>query len=122
MPDFNIPSSAVEWLASGERGISSEFIFYVLTGIPAGKDRGYGYCHPSDPDDFKRCEKLLRYVPEFRYRLDEMRVVSHVWDALVSNWNRLVVLIAEEAPGVLYGERNRGSAPKAYALMKELGC
>ena len=121
MPNFNIPSSAVEWLASGERGISSEFMFYVLTGIPAGNTRS-GSCHPSDPDDFKRCEKLLRAVPEFRDRLDEMRVVSPVWDALVCDWNRLVVLIDEEAPGVLSGERNRGSAPKAYALMKELGC
>lgn len=121
MPNFNVPSSAVEWLASGERGISSEFIFYVMTGLPAGKTRS-GSCHPYDPDDFKRCEKLLRAVPEFRDRLDEMRVVSPVWDALVSNWDRMVDLINEEAHGVLSGERNSGSAPKAYELMKSLGC
>lgn len=122
MPDFNIPSAAVEWLASGERGISSEFIFYVLTGIPVGSFRSGWSNHPHDPSDFTRCERLLRAVPEFRDRLDEMRVVSPVWNALVTNWNRLVELIDEEVPGVLSGEHNRGSAPKSYALMKSLGC
>lgn len=122
MPNFNIPSSAVEWLASGERGISSEFMFYVFTGIPAGKNRDAWRNHPSDPDDFKRCEKLLRPVPEFRDRLDEMRVVSSVWDKLVSNWSDIVTVLEEEAPGVLSGERKHGCAPKAYTMMKELGC
>lgn len=121
MPNFNIPSSAVEWLASGERGTSSECIFYVMTGMPVGSYR-CSTAHPSDPDDFKRCEKLLRKVPEFLSRFDEMRVVSPVWDKLVTNWNRIACLIEEEAPGVLSGEFRHGSAPKTYALMKELGC
>ena len=121
MSDFNLSFQSVEWLASGERGISSEHMFYVLTGIPAGRIRP-GSHHPLDPDDFKRCEKLLRQVPEFRIRLDEMRLVSSVWGALVDNWNKLVEVIEEEAPGVLSGERFHGPAPKAYALMKELGC
>ena len=121
MSNFNLSSQAVKWLASGERGISSEHMFYVLTGIPAGRIRP-GSCHPSDPDDFKRCEKLLRQVPEFRSRLDEMRLVSPVWNALVDNWNKLVEVIEEEVPGVLSGERFHGSAPTAYALMKEIGC
>lgn len=122
MPNFNISSQAIEWLASGERGVSSEFMFYVFTGIPAGNVRMH-YTHPSDTDDFKRCEKLLRQCPEFRTNLDELRLASPVWDNLVSNWDRIVELIEEEAPGVLSGERWWGRRPvKAYALMKELGC
>lgn len=121
MPNFDIPSSAVEWLASGDRGASSHCIFYVMTGLPVGNASTRTY-HPADPADFVRCEKLLRQVPEFMRRLDEMRVVSHVWGKLVYRWGDIASLIEEEAPGVLSGERSRGSAPNAYKLMKELGC
>jgi len=121
MPNFDISSQAIEWLASGERGTSSEFMFYALTGIPVGSSRPY-VPHPSDPDDFKRCEKLLRKCPEFRDRLGEMCVASQVWAKLVDNWGKLVDLIEEESPGVLSGEHNHGSAPRAYKLMQDLGC
>jgi hypothetical protein len=121
MPNFDISQQAIEWLASGERGVSSEFMFYVLTGIPAGNTRMY-HNHPCDVDDFKRCEKLLRKCPEFRDRLGEMCVVSKVWASLVDNWDKLVDLIEEECPGVLSGDCRYGGAPMAYHFMKNLGC
>jgi len=121
MPNFDISPQAIEWLASGERGSSSEFMFYVLTGIPVGGSRPY-VPHPSDPDDFKRCEKLLRQCPEFRGKLGYMRCTSGVWNELINNWDKLVDLIEEECPGVLSGDCRYGSAPMAYHFMKNLGC
>lgn len=120
MPNFVLTDNAVQWLASGEKGISSCTIFEVLTGLPAGYSSSRS--HPRDPDDFKRCERLLRQCPELRERLEEMRAVSPDWANLVDHWDELVAIIEEETPGILSGERNHGSAPKAYLIMKNLGC
>lgn len=110
------------WLASGERGISSEAIVNQLTGKPVGRPWG-GRDHPCDPDDFRRCERLLRDYPLARLTFPEaMRKRSDVWAALVDHWDELVELIESEAPGVFDGTPSRGArAPKAYALMKQLG-
>ena len=34
MPTFNIPQSVVNWMATGERGLSSESIVEYLYGFP----------------------------------------------------------------------------------------
>jgi hypothetical protein len=84
-----------------------------LKGAPWSK---YSPHTPSDPDDFQRCERLLRRVPEFRERLNEMREASPIWAALVDHWDEIAALVEEEIPGVYTGAR--GSAPRTYALMK----
>lgn len=66
-----------------------------------------------------RCRKLLAAVPEFRPRLGEMASVSPVWAVLVQEWDALCALMDEEAPEWNMG---RGSAPKTYNRMKEIGC
>lgn len=110
---MNLPQSAIEWLAHGKRGMSSNTIFQTLTGI----DTGSAGAFPWDPDDFTRCEKLLTAVPEFRSRMGEVAAISKQWAALVSNWDKIKALIEEEAPE---WDKGIGSAPKAYRLMKEL--
>ncbi len=116
MAKVELSEEAQNWLATGDRGQSSNTLFGVMTGIPLwgrwGKD------HPWDPDDFVRCEKLLRAVPEFRPRLQEMAAVSPVWARLVENWQHIVSLIEAEASGAFDG--HRGTAPEAYKLMKTL--
>lgn len=107
------------WLASGERGISSEAIVSQLTGQPVGR-RWFGGDHPYDPDDFRRCEILLRTYPLARLVFSAlMPSRSPVWAALVARWDEIVALIEEEAPGVFTGRREGQSAPRAYALIKE---
>lgn len=106
----------VNWLANGERGLSSNTIATKLSGIDCRWD-GYGktfYSHPSDPADFKRCMKLLNQVPEFRTKLHEMKEVSDVWSKLVDNW--------DEFERLYYEECETGSCPKLYDRMKEIGC
>lgn len=59
------------WLASGERGISSNTIVTCLTGINALG--GHWHSHPLDPDDMTRCRKLLERVPLLSKRIGNWR-------------------------------------------------
>lgn len=74
------------WLAHGAKGISSSTMFKYLDG----RDITGGWeSHPSDPDDFGRCYKLLQAVPQWKTQLHEMSAVSPVWARLVDNWDKL---------------------------------
>ncbi|OZE77161.1 hypothetical protein CH305_18155 [Rhodococcus sp. 15-649-2-2] len=110
------------WLATGERGISSEMIATHLTGVPILPDRWSNRrdSHPHDPSDFRRCELLLRAVPKARQRMDSVGDLSPVWRNLVDHWDEIVALCEEESPGCFDGPRAGGKASKAYSLMKEL--
>jgi hypothetical protein len=80
----------IEWLAHGERGISAETIATKISGIDCLRNsRG---APPHDADDFGRCERLLREVPEFRPYLHTMAEVSAAWAKLVQAWPELVEL------------------------------
>lgn len=119
---MQLSTNAINWLASGERGVSSNTLFSVVTGISAQSDGSSS--HPLDPDDFKRCEKLLRKCPEIRAELWRMSEISQVWAALVKNWSYIVDLFESEVPGVLDGGQwpFRTPATKTYEYMKTLGC
>ncbi|MBE3065154.1 MAG: hypothetical protein IMZ54_12320 [Acidobacteria bacterium] len=100
-----------EWLRGTDTGISSRTIVATLAAHPAAADLcGKGY--PYDPDDFGRCYRLLKKIPEWRPRIFEMAPVSRQWEALVSHWAELEALYEEESPS--------GACPKLYARMKEL--
>jgi len=107
------------WLASGERGLSSEAIVANLTGSRVGRYGNRGD-HPYDPSDFRRCERLLRDHPLARLHFAQMRDVSPTWAALVDAWPELVALMESEVPGIFDAERPHGSAPKAYARIQEI--
>jgi hypothetical protein len=92
-PDMNQSEyeRVVWWWNYGEHGLSSEAIYYtmirsakVITG------------HPYDPDDFRRCYLLLEAVPEWKERLDELKVLSKQWSNLVDNWDKLTGLLEEQ--------------------------
>lgn len=107
------------WLNWGERGLSSDSIVSRITGAPIGSTRRIGSSHPYDPDDFRRCELLLREVPEAREHMHLLAADCPLWAALVGAWDELVALAESEAPGVFSGRRG-GRAPKTYARMQEL--
>jgi hypothetical protein len=113
-----LPPGAVEWLGSGERGISSNAMFTVLTGTSAMRDERDCPDHPHDPDDFRRCELLLDAVPALRGRLALMRDVSPVWAALVDAWPEIVHTFDGECNG--WRGNKDWSAPATYALMRRL--
>ena len=78
------------WAINGEHGTSSTTMFNHLSRtlqIRALKNEGP--THPSDPDDFSRCYKLLRAVPQWKGKLNNLRTISPVWEKLVDNWEKL---------------------------------
>jgi hypothetical protein len=90
----------LEWLATGERGASSEAMFEYFTGVnPSSKPRSYerfDMPYPHDAADFRRCIGLLNAVPSFRDRLSEMVDVSWKWERLVENWNSLESMVDQD--------------------------
>lgn len=44
---------------------------------------------PIDHADFARCIDILKKHPEWRERLDEMKVYGYTWSNLVDNWDKL---------------------------------
>lgn len=115
-----LSEAATRWLASGERGLSSETIFEKLTGIQVLKDhwRSYGPHTPSDPADLRRCRLLLEQVPELVPLFQKMSTVSKEWAALVREWANLCATMDAETPDWRTGG---GSATKTYKLMKAIG-
>lgn len=110
-----LSESAVKWLASGERGVSSETIFGHLTGIDALK--GFRMDVPYDPSDFRRCQLLLEQVPELMTQFYRMAEVNEKWANLYSAWPAIIAAMDEEAPGWREGGTGK-RAEKAYQLIK----
>ena len=111
-----IDENLIQWLANGERGLSSETIATKLSGINCMgpfDSKKFGWS-PSDPDDFRRCLLLLEQVPEFKERLHEMKEVSELWGKLVDNW--------DEFDKLYYEEWDTGKCPKLFDRMKEIVC
>lgn len=79
-----VQERALWWISNGEVGMSSKTMWNKFMGQPVGYPN-----HPHDPDDFKRCYKLLKTVPEWKYRMDELKPLSKAWSNLVDNWDRL---------------------------------
>jgi hypothetical protein len=107
------------WIGRGERGLSSEAIVHRLTGVNLSGRRWSGTDHPADPSDFRRCELLLRQVPLARLMFPLMRDVSPTWARFIDEWDDLVALAEEEAPGIFDGPP-RGSAPRLYERMQDI--
>ncbi|MCA8228247.1 hypothetical protein [Burkholderia vietnamiensis] len=103
---------AAEWYATGERGLSSDAMFYAFTGV--GKP---SVDAPSDPDDLRRCRLLLEQVPGFLGQLERMREISAHWARLVDEWAVLTAQMDEECPD---WRSSVGAAPQTYKAMKDL--
>lgn len=99
----------MDWLLSGDTGISSEAICAVMTGSKCRDGHP-----PSDPSDFGRCYRLLQHFPEWRPRMNKMVAAYPEWTGLVREWDALTALYEEEI------KNPNGMAPKLYARMQEL--
>lgn len=112
-----LPKGVLQWLSTGERGVSSETIVEHLYGIPlTGR---WGKSHPYDPDDLRRCLLLLQASPETRDRLNDMATCSSAWARLIARWDELERLFLEEA-GANGLSCTGWSAPRTYKAMKDI--
>lgn len=102
----------IEWLLSGDTGISSKTICAVMTG--SKMSGSFGPDVPYDPGDFGRCYRLLALFPEWQERMHEMAEKFPIWGPMVEAWGELTALYEEET------KSKSGKAPKLYTRMKEL--
>lgn len=101
---------AIEWLFSGDTGSSSKAICAHMLGI---KNRDM-HSYPSDPSDLGRCLRLLRLIPEWAKRINEMGEYSPGWSGLVEKWEDIAQIMQDEV-GIDW-EKGR-AAPLTYDAM-----
>jgi hypothetical protein len=80
----SLQERALWWIANGETGSSSKTMWNCFMGAA-----NFEINHPYDPDDFKRCYKLLKAVPEWNTHLYKLKPLSRQWSNLVDNWDKL---------------------------------
>jgi hypothetical protein len=107
------------WAENGEQGMSSKTMFNHLSkSLNLRRLKNDYPCTPSDPDDFKRCYKLLQAVPQWKARLNELKTISPVWEKLVDNWDKLTSMYEQNVKEDWKNYEQIGM----YQFMKELGC
>lgn len=91
-----IASKIAVWALSGDTGVSSETIACIAMGI-SSKDRKHGHFDiPGDADDFGRCYRLLKAVPELRDALPLVAEVFPKYRPLVEVWDELTALYEQD--------------------------
>lgn len=114
--DSGLSENATKWLATGERGLSSNTLFFYATGFDA-RDEDWGDCYPRDPDDLRRCRLLIEQCPELASCLPRVAASGPEWAALVARWDDVCTVMDEECPR--WRER-QGIAPRTYSFMRQL--
>lgn len=124
MKTFELSESALNWLKNGEKGVSSETMFGAITGLEIQSRRS----HPSDPDDFKRCMKLINAVPEWNNELYKVAALSDTWNNIINNWETLCLMMEDTLKEWYSDPPKDGSkkkfeaSKKQYDFMESLGC
>jgi hypothetical protein len=105
------------WVENGEHGTSSKTIYNIVAkSVGSPVIQNHFTCHPSDPDDFRRCHLLIEAVPEIKPLLYLMKPLSKTWSALVDNRDTLTAMLQKAM------KSKSGKAPEMYELMKKIGC
>lgn len=78
---------ANEWIVGRDTGTSSQVIWSFMMGVKPRDEST-----PWDADDFGRCYRLLRLIPEWRVRMPELASKHKTWTALVREWDRLTAM------------------------------
>lgn len=119
---MNLSREAINWLATGERGISSNAMFQVILGVPALSSPWdtVPYGNPEDPDDFRRCLLLVESVPEVKQYLKDMKYCSKMWSDLIDHWDELCDIFKKECPDWKNRFCKEVSCEKTYNRMREI--
>lgn len=103
-----IYTKAINWILSDDTGISSK----VIWGVMMKAEKYYRSYTPSDPSDFGRCYRLLKLIPEWEERLEELRVAGEKWGVFVDNYKKMCELYELE--------KESGQCRKLYDFMQEI--
>lgn len=87
------------WLFSDDTGLSSRYMAYILCNGPEAE-----YAHPIDVDDFGRCYRFLKAVPDVKGHMHRLESKSRQWEALVELWDHLSAIYEQGHNGILSDE------------------
>ncbi|EKP0311738.1 hypothetical protein JE959_001764 [Aeromonas veronii] len=90
------------WLESDDTGLSSKYMACVLSGQFCSE-----FAYPRDTDDFGRCVRLIKAVPELAPKIAQMQGRGAMWDAVVENWDRWVAMLNDKQHDELYREMRK---------------
>jgi len=112
------PQGPLEWVISGDTGISSTVIWAVMMDVRVDVMRSPSV--PHDPPDFGRCYRLLQLMPGWRTQMHKVTDRCPRWQPFVEHWGEL-----EEMYEACLGESSRyeggTEASRAmYQRMQEL--
>lgn len=89
---LTVRERAKKWRASKDVGNSSIVIYDLFMGIVEPKRMR---TFPNTYDAFSKCIILLKMVPEWRPRLEEVAAVYPRWKIFVENWKTLEKLYSK---------------------------
>ena len=99
-------------------GLSSRYIEAFMKKINAvGRIKD---AFPSDYNDFGRCVNLLNFYPEWKPRLNEMKICSLNWNRLISKWNTFQALYYDLLCIKYFDPLNNNKNNKKYAYFNYL--
>ena len=110
-PQETVQERALWWIANGEVGMSSKTMWNCFMGT-----KEYPINYPYDPDDFKRCYKLLQAIPEWKAELHKLKLLSPKWSNLVDNWDTLTEMYERNVKEKWKNSKEIGM----YELMEKL--
>lgn len=103
----------IEWLLSGDTGISSECLACEFLGKQ--KNDGWGWRAPSDPADLGRCLRLIDKVPEIRKCVDSLALKNDSWKKIAGVWDEITESMINEV-GIHWEKASR--APITFKIMQ----
>lgn len=80
-----------EWILSDDICNSSKTIWAVMMKVEFKNS-----CVPFDYKDFGNCYRLLKWIPEWKNRLNEVSNKYPVWKEVILNWDYLTFLFEVE--------------------------
>lgn len=78
--------SLESWAMSDDVGMSSKFLAFKLSGVPSLIT---DYALPYDVDDFSRCYKLIKSVPDLKNNFQKLAAEDASWQIILTQWDAL---------------------------------
>lgn len=94
----------IQWLCSGETGLSSKTMVCIHTG------NEIGFRAPRDVADFRRCWFLVEAVPEIRNSFPLIAKRCPAFKGVIENWDVI---------SAAYERERLGNCPETYRLLKD---
>lgn len=85
--DQDAYKKALEWVLSGDTGVSSKTILSACMGVKNGSV--FGNDVPRGPSDFGRCYRLLEAVPEIKSEFKKMAAIVPKFGPYIEAWEEL---------------------------------